>query len=84
MPTIASFYGIIIFMHITRKEHLPPHIHARYGEYQATFLIETGELYFGDFPSKGRQLIKEFVLMHKKELQKMWDTEVYIKLPPLD
>ena len=84
MPTISSFYGIIIFMHITRKEHLPPHIHARYGEYQATFIIETGELYFGDFPSKGRQLIKEFVLMHKKELQKMWDTEVYIKLPPLD
>ena len=84
MPTIASFYEIIIFMHITRKEHLPPHIHARYGEYQATFIIETGELYFGDFPSKGRQLIKEFVLMYKKELQKMWDTEVYIKLPPLD
>lgn len=83
MPTIASFYGIIVFMHITRKEHLPPHIHARYGEYQATFIIETGELYFGDFPSKGRQLIKEFVLMYKKELQKMWDTEVYIKLPPL-
>ena len=84
MPTIASFYGIIVFMHITRKEHLPPHIHARYGEYQAAFIIETGELYFGDFPSKGRQLIKEFVLMYKKELQKMWDTEVYIKLPPLD
>ena len=57
MPTISSFYGIIIFMHITRKEHLPPHIHARYGEYQATFLIETGELYSGDFPSNGRQLI---------------------------
>ena len=84
MPTISSFYGIIIFMHITRKEHLPPHIHARYGEYQATFLIETGELYFGDFPSKGQQLIKEFVLIYKKELQKMWDTEVYVKLPPLD
>ena len=71
-------------MHITRKEHLPPHIHARYGEYQATFLIETGELYSGDFPSKGRQLIKEFVLIYKQELQKMWDTEVYVKLPPLD
>ena len=84
MPTISSFYGIIIFMHITRKEHLPPHIHARYGEYQATFLIETGELYFGDFPSKGQQLIKEFVLIYKKELQKMWDTEVYVKLPPLN
>ena len=84
MPTIASFYGIIIFMHITRKEHLPPHIHARYGEKEATFLISTGELYTGFFPPKGKQLIKEFVLLHKEELQKMWDTEVYQKLPPLD
>lgn len=84
MPTISSFYGIIIFMHITRKEHLPPHIHARYGENEATFLISTGELYTGAFPSKGKQLIREFVLMYKEELQKMWDTEVYTKLPPLD
>ena len=28
MPTIARFYGIIILMHLTRKEHTPPHIHA--------------------------------------------------------
>ena len=27
MPTIARFYGIIILMHLTRKEHTPPHIH---------------------------------------------------------
>ena len=84
MPTISSFYGIIIFMHVTRKEHLPPHIHARYGELEATFLISTGELYMGSFPSKGKQLIKEFVLKYRGELQKMWDTEEYIKLPPLD
>ena len=68
MPTISSFYGIIIFMHVTRKEHLPPHIHARYGEKEATFLIKTGELYFGVFPPKGKQLIKEFVLKYKSEL----------------
>ena len=28
MPTISSFYGIIILMHLTSKEHNPPHIHA--------------------------------------------------------
>ena len=55
-------------MHVTRKEHLPPHIHARYGEKEATFLIKTGELYFGVFPPKGKQLIKEFVLKYKSEL----------------
>ena len=70
MPTISSFYGIIIFMHVTRKEHLPPHIHARYGGKEASFLIENGEVYSGMFPGKGKQLVKEFVLMHKAELQK--------------
>ena len=84
MPTISSFYGIIIFMHVTRKEHLPPHIHAHYSGKEATFLIKTGELLSGIFPPKGRQLVKEFVLKYKNELQKMWDTEVYSKLPPLD
>ena len=33
MPTISRFYGILILMHLTQKEHNPPHIHAYYGEY---------------------------------------------------
>ena len=27
LPTISSFYGIFILMHLTRKEHNPLHIH---------------------------------------------------------
>ena len=84
MPTISSFYGIIILMHLTRKEHLPSHIHAFYGEYEATFLIANGEIFQGKFPEKGAALVKEFVLKYQKELQEMWDTEVYKKLPPLE
>ena len=84
MPTISSFYGILILMHLTRKEHQPPHIHAFYGEYEATFLIQTGDLLYGEFPPKGKQLVKEFVDKYRSELQEMWDTEVYKKLPPLD
>ena len=83
MPRIAEFYGIIIMMHLTRKEHCPPHIHAHYGEYEATFYISNGEIYQGTFPIKGSALVKEFILQHQKKLQEMWDTEVYKKLPPL-
>ena len=83
MPTISSFYGILILMHLTRKEHLPPHIHAYYGEYEATFKISDGEILYGTFPEKGRQLVKEFVLLHQTELMEMWLTETYKKLPPL-
>lgn len=83
MPVISSFYGILILMHLTRKEHRPPHIHAYYGEYEATFFISTGSLYEGRFPEKGQRLVKEFILLHKEELFEMWETETYKKLPPL-
>ena len=53
MPTISKFYGIIIMMHLTRKEHNPPHIHAFYGEHEATFFISNGEIFQGTFPNKG-------------------------------
>ena len=78
------FYGILIYMHLTRKEHNPPHIHAYYGDYEATFYIETGELMFGTFPKSGCSLVKEFIGKYKIELKEMWDTEIYQKLPPIE
>lgn len=83
MPTISTFYGIIILMHLTRKEHNPPHIHALYGEYEATFHIESGELFEGMFPNNGKTLVKEFIDIYRDELLEMWETETYKKLPPL-
>ena len=76
MPTISHFYGIIIVMYLRNKEHNPPHI-------DAPFLIETGEIMEGEFPPKAKALVKEFVLKYQKELNQMWETEQYIKLPPL-
>ena len=84
MPTISSFYGIIIVMYLRDKEHNPPHIHAITQDFDAPFLIETGEIMEGVFPSKAKSMVKEFVLKHKDELKEMWDTELYKKLPPLE
>ena len=84
MPAISSFYGILIYMHLTQKEHNPPHIHAYYGDYEATFFISDGEIMFGKFPKSGAELVKQFILTYQKELKEMWDTEIYKKLPPID
>jgi len=83
MPTISCFYGIIIVMYLRNKEHNPPHIHAITQDFAAPFLIETGEIMEGDFPSKPRAMVKEFILKYQKELEEMWETERYVKLPPL-
>ena len=54
MPTIASFYGIVIMMFLLDKEHNPPHIHAFYGEFEASFTINDGEIMNGSFPKNGK------------------------------
>ena len=83
MPTISYFYGIVIVMYLRSKEHNPPHIHAITQDFDAPFLIETGEIMEGHFPPRAAALVREFVLRYQKELEEMWETEHYAKLPPL-
>jgi hypothetical protein len=83
MPTISYFYGIVIVMYLRDKEHNPPHIHAITQDLEASFYIEGGEIMEGFFPPKAKALVKEFIQMYKSELEEMWETGVYRKLPPL-
>ena len=83
MPTISSFYGITISMRPKGKEHNPPHIHAKMQRSMVSVSIETGEIMEGSFPPKGRQMVKEFVLLHKEELMEMWETGEYKTIEPL-
>lgn len=71
-------------MNLRGKEHNPPHIHAVTQDFVAPFLIETGEIMEGEFPPKASALVKEFILKYRKELEEMWKTEKYVKLPPID
>lgn len=84
MPTICHFYGIIIVMYFRNKEHNPPHVHAITQDFDAPFLIATGEIMEGEFPARAKTFVKEFILKYQKELEEMWETEKYVKLPPLD
>ncbi|MCQ2545281.1 MAG: DUF4160 domain-containing protein [Clostridia bacterium] len=70
-------------MRFREKEHNPPYIHAVTNEYVAPFLIETGEIMAGEFPEKAQALVKEFILHYQKELEEMWETENYRRLPAL-
>ncbi len=83
MPTISVFYGITIMIYQIGKEHNPPHIHAKYQEYNAKFSILDGEMQ-GDFPKRASQMVKEFIEKYKKELLEMWETGNYKKLKGLE
>ncbi len=82
MPIIARFYGIVIKMYF--KEHGIPHFHAIYGEYSGTFSIETLEMIEGNLPNRAQKMIKEWGMMYKNELIKLWKTQKFRKIPGLE
>ena len=69
MPTISTFYGIIISMWF--NEHNPPHIHAEYGEYEAAFDFN-GNIIEGEFPPKKAKMVSVWIDIHIEELEANW------------
>ena len=84
MPVIARFYGIIIKMYFSQREHGVPHIHAIYGEYDAVFGIEKVEMIEGDLPPRAERLVKEWVGQYQRELLDMWNRQEFRILPGLE
>ncbi len=70
MPVISRFLGISISMYW--NDHLPPHYHAKYGEYEITIEIETGVV-TGSFPKRALRHILEWHDLHQSELMTDWE-----------
>lgn len=72
MPVISHFYGILIYMY---KEigtnHNKPHIHAKYNEYEMSFMIDNDKQE-GNMPHKQKKLIEAWIEIHKEELYAAW------------
>jgi hypothetical protein len=84
MPVITRFFGIVIKMYIIQDEHNPPHIHALQGEYMSSIIIANGKVLQGDLPKKELKLVLQWLEVHKKKLLKMWNTQKFKTLPPLE
>jgi Domain of unknown function (DUF4160) len=70
MPTISTFYGILIRMFF--NDHPPPHFHARYGEFEATIDIGTLAIMEGQLPGRALNLVHERGMIHREELLEAW------------
>lgn len=71
MPTISTFYGILI--QIYRQDHPPPHFHALYGEYEALIDMRTLDVMAGSLPRRALALVREWAAEHRAELLEDWD-----------
>lgn len=85
MPILSMFFGIIIRMY-NNGEHNPPHFHAEYQGYNASFNME-GEIVNGEMPKKQVKLIAAWVELHKDELLANWklaiDEQPLYRIDPL-
>lgn len=58
-PLLEKREGVDILVY--SREHLPPHIHAFYGDDEALINIRTGEVYAGHIPSKKLRVVQEWL-----------------------
>jgi hypothetical protein len=84
MPIISQFYGIIIRMYFMQSEHNPPHIHAIYNDNAAVINLQNGEVIDGYLPPKALAMVQEWVCLHANTLMKIWNTQNFQKVPPLE
>lgn len=85
MPTISTFFGIVIKMFF--DDHNPPHFHAEYQGEMATFDFR-GNILAGDIRSRTAvRLIREWIDLHQTELAENWEDlqngRAFRKIPPL-
>ena len=83
MPILSRFNGIIIRMYFQQAEHNPPHIHAIYNEDVAAVCINDMKILEGSLPPKILLMVQKWVSLHQNELLQIWETQHFIKLPPL-
>lgn len=87
MPELSRFAGIIIKMiYRDNKQHNKPHIHAYYGEYEASIGID-GELLGGSLPAKQYKIVVGWLALHEEEAYAAWNKaicgEPFDKIKPL-
>lgn len=69
MPVISRFLGIAITM--VYNDHLPPHFHAKYGEFEISVRISNGDV-DGAFPPRSLKHVLKWRKLHATELLENW------------
>jgi hypothetical protein len=73
VPVISMFHGILIRMYtLDNQHHALPHLHARYGEFEATLALADCEVLAGELPRRQLRLVQAWMELHADALQANW------------
>ena len=71
MPTISTFYGLVVLMFW--DDHDPPHFHVRYAGDEALVRIADLWIIEGELPRRAERLLLEWAGEHRAELMENWE-----------
>ncbi len=70
MPTIAIVFGVRIIIY--PKDHLPPHLHAKFAEHEAMISILTGAVLEGSLPRAKLRAVQKWLARHREQVAYIW------------
>jgi hypothetical protein len=70
MPTIAIIAGVRIMIY--PKDHLPPHLHARFAKQEAMISIVTGDLLEGSLPRTKLKAVQDWLMANREQVAYLW------------
>jgi Domain of unknown function (DUF4160) len=70
VPTISTFYGIVVKMFYS--DHSPPHFHVKHGGEEAQVAIATGEMIGGQLSPRAARMVRGWAKLHREELDENW------------
>jgi shikimate kinase len=77
MPSISTFYGIIIYMYfMDNRQHKTPHIHVKYQGQEVVVAIPEGDVLEGSISAPKMKLLQAWIEIHKDELMADWELAV--------
>jgi Domain of unknown function (DUF4160) len=65
MPTIETIAGIKFNIYF--NEHLPPHVHAVYNDYEVLLVIKTREIFAGSLPARQLARARTWLVENERE-----------------
>jgi predicted metallo-beta-lactamase superfamily hydrolase len=71
MPVIETIDSIKILMYF--RDHLPPHFHAVYNEYEVLIEIKTLAIYQSRLPTKQQRKVLNWARKNKAFLLEKWE-----------
>ena len=71
VPTIAIVDGVAILIY--PRDHLPPHVHARFAEHRCKLSIVTGQVIDGRLPANKLRVVQAWLAGHRGKVAFAWD-----------